>query len=300
MTSDPRPVLVWADTLLANGDPLGEFISLSYAQTNETDPTRFVERRRRLEELERQHARDWLGGIEVREAVWRWGLLLRAEVSPGDVARLIQSPAGARVEALAIRGSVPWRALAAAAALNELSLFTEEPAALTTLPRVARWRLVRTALDPSTELPATLERLALIETPVFPGLSDVLATRAPELTHLELASEHLEVTPLLHRLTRTSHPKLRSLVLGDDLTDDVLIALTEAPLLAQLDELEVRGPFTDAGLDAVLRSVARFSRIAQLRFFGGAASTGLKRLAHRQLPQLTFAPKPPPRSWTGW
>jgi len=83
----------------------------------------------------------------------------------------------------------------------------------------------------------------------------------------------------------------------DDLADDVLQWLSRSPLLSQLNHLTVGGPFTDAGLDAVLREFARFSRVAELVLFGGAVSRSLRSMARKQLPQLLLLKQAPPVHW---
>jgi hypothetical protein len=167
-------------------------------------------------------------------------------------------------------------------------------------PTVRRWRLIGCALHPATTLPPSLEQLELVDVPVFHGAGALLATPAPRLRRLVIGDEHLELAPLLARLSRDTHPALRELVLIDDLADDTLLALAASPLIAQLDVLQVHGPYTDAGLDAVVREAARFDRLARLVLSGGAASGALKREAYHRLPRLELPTRRPSTSWTGW
>lgn len=331
---DPAPLLVWADALLAKGDPLGEYIALSFAHTKEADASRFVRTRERLSELLQKHRPTWLLDAQVTETHWRWGLLRKTAVTveqeqlfqaqmasedaplttlallTDELGRVLTSPAGRFLEDAGMQLPVGLSSLAPlfelVARFPRLSgLALSVPGATTALrfedaPTIRRWRLIGAPLDATTQLPANLERLELIDTPVFPGAEEMLTAPAPKLQTLVLGDEHLEIERLITRLAPATHPGLRTLRLIDDLADDVLIALSQSPLLKQLDELQLHGPFTDAGLDVVVASAARFARIPKLVFSGGAASGSLKRIAHKRLPQLELPPRRPTTAWTGW
>lgn len=331
---DPAPLLVWADALQAMQDPLGEFIALSWAQTREQDSGRFVKARARLEELLARHRQAWLLDAQVTEAQWRWGLLRKCalQVDPeqlfqaqmasedaasthvsllvDELARVLRSPAGRFLEAVALQLPAGLSSLTALFArlaqhptVSGLVLtFPGGPlqVRLDALPGLRHWRLIGVPLHPATTLPSSLTRLELIRTPLLPDAEALLSTPLPHLTDLVLGIEPLELPRLVRRLSPTSHPSLRRLWLDEDLADELLLALAESPLLKQLDELRVDGPFTDAGLDAVLANASRFARIPKLLFSSGGASASLKRLAHRQLPQLELPLRRPGASWTGW
>lgn len=331
---DPAPLLVWADALQAVQDPLGEYIALSWAQTREQDPGRFVKARARLDELLSRHRQAWLLDAQVTEAQWRWGLLRKCafQVDPeqlfqaqmasedaatthlsllvDELARVLRAPAGRFLEAVALQlpaglGSLAplFERVSQHPTISGLVLtFPGGPlqVRLDALPGLRHWRLIGVPLHPATTLPASLTRLELIRTPLFPDAEALLATPLPHLTELVLGVEPLELPRLVRRWSRASHPALRRLWLDEDLADELLLALAESPLLAQLDELRVDGPFTDAGLDAVLANASRFARIGRLLLSGGAASSSLKRLAHRQLPQLELPQRRPGSAWTGW
>lgn len=331
---DPAPLLVWADALLAKGDPLGEYIALSFAHTKEADASRFVRTRERLSELLQKHRPTWLLDAQVTETHWRWGLLRKTAVTvdqeqlfqaqmasedaplttlallTDELGRVLTSPAGRFLEDAGMQLPVGLSSLAPlfelVARFPRLSgLALSVPGATTALrfedaPTIRRWRLIGAPLDATTQLPANLERLELIDTPVFPGAEEMLTAPAPKLQTLVLGDEHLEIERLITRLAPATHPGLRTLRLIDDLADDVLIALSQSPLLKQLDELQLHGPLTDAGLDVVVASAARFARIPKLVFSGGAASGSLKRIAHKRLPQLELPPRRPTTAWTGW
>lgn len=331
---DPAPLLVWADALLAKGDPLGEYISLSFAHTKEADPSRFVRTRERLSELLQKHRPTWLLDAQVTETHWRWGLLRKTAVTveqeqlfqaqmasedaplttlallTDELGRVLTSPAGRFLEDAGMQLPVGLSSLAPlfelVARFPRLSgLALSVPGATTALrfedaPTIRRWRLIGAPLDATTRLPANLERLELIDTPVFPGAEEMLTAPAPRLQTLVLGDEHLEIERLITRLAPATHPGLRTLRLIDDLADDILVALSQSPLLKQLDELQLHGPFTDAGLDVVVASAGRFARIPRLVFSGGAASGSLKRIAHKRLPQLELPPRRPTTAWTGW
>ncbi|MDP1916386.1 MAG: hypothetical protein Q8L14_09075 [Myxococcales bacterium] len=309
-------------------------MSLSYAQTKEADPSRFVRTRERLEALLATHRQRWLMDAQVTEPQWRWGLLRRCAVSVDpeqlfqaqmasddastahfgllvdELSRVLNSPAGRFLEAAALQlpgglgtiapllsllGRHPLlRGLTLAGRGAEFGVRFEEA------PTITRWRLLGVPISPATHVPSTLELLEVIDTPLFPGAEELLAAPAPSLTMLGLTDDHLELARLLPRLTPATHPKLRRLRLSDDAADGVLIALAESPLLKQLEVLQLHGPFTDVGLDVVTRAAARFSRIPKLSFTGGSASASLKRMAYKQLPQLELAMKRPVVAWTGW
>jgi hypothetical protein len=325
---------VWADALISKGDPLGEYVSLSYSHTKESDPSRFVRTRERLEALLATHRQPWLLDAQVTEPHWRWGLLRRCAVSVDpeqlfqaqmasddaatahfgllidELSRVLASPAGRFLEdaALQLPGSLGTigpllEVLARHPLLRGLTLAgrgAEFGVRFEEAPTITRWRLLGVPISPATLMPRTLERLELIDTPLFPGAEELLAAPAPSLELLGLTDDHLEVARLLHRLNPATHPKLRRLRLSDELADGVLIALAESPLLKQLEDLHLDGPWTDAGLDAVTRAAARFSRIPKLSFSGGNASASLKRMAYKQLPQLKLSTKRPVVAWTGW
>jgi len=331
---DAAPLLVWADELDSRGEALGEYVLLSYAQTKETDPARFVKTRARLEVLEGLHRHQWLLDAMVTETRWRWGLLRSAVVTaeseelfqtlmgatdgPGahlgllcdELRLLLRSPAGRFLEDLAVElpeqlTSVEplFEVLRHHQTVRGVTLAAPNPGLhvrLDALPHLERWRVIGAPIDPGTTLPAGVRRLHLLRTPVFPGAEAWLTTPAPALEDLLLSELHVEVAQLLARWTLTTHPALRRLSLVDDLTDDVLVALAQSPLLKNLDALAVHGPFTDVGLDAVLRAAARFSRIASITLSGGAAGASLKRLAFKQLPQLQLTVNRASAPWTGW
>lgn len=331
---EPGPLLVWADALLAAGEPLGEYISASFSLTKEADAGRFVETRKRAQALLATHRRTWLGGADVAEEDWRWGLLRRcalrvepehlfqaqmaAEDAPlthltlllDELVRLRSSPAGRFLEGVALHlpaGLTSLAPLAAAAAqtptLRELVLSLPSASLTTRLdafPTITRWRLLGVPLDPATTLPPALERLELLDAPLFPGAEELLATPAPHLHSLGLRDERLEVARLVTRLTRATHPALRRLSVADDLADDVLVALCDSPLLAQLDALEVQGPFTDEGLRAVSDAAARFDRLRHVSLVGGGVSASVKKTALKRLPHLEVVGRKPRGSWTGW
>lgn len=309
-------------------------MSLSYAQTKEADPSRFVRTRERLEALLATHQQRWLLDAQVTEPQWRWGLLRRCAVSVDpeqlfqaqmasddaptahlgllvdELSRVLSSPAGRFLEAAALQlpgglgtiaplltllGRHPrLRGLTLAGRGAEFGVRFEEA------PSITRWRLLGVPISPATLMPATLEQLELIDTPLFPGAEELLAAPAPALELLGLTDDHLELARLLPRLTPATHPKLRRLRLSDDAADGVMVALAESPLLKQLEVLQLHGPFTDVGLDVVTRAAARFSRIPKLSFTGGSASASLKRMAYKQLPQLELSMKRPVVAWTGW
>ena len=309
-------------------------MSLSYSHTKESDPSRFVRTRERLEALLATHRQPWLLDAQVTEPHWRWGLLRRCAVSVDpeqlfqaqmasddaatshfgllvdELSRVLSSPAGRFLEdaALQLPGSLGTiaplltvlgrhpllRGLTLAGREAEFGVRFEEA------PTITRWRLTGVPISPATLMPRSLEHLELIDTPLFPGAEELLAAPAPSLELLGLTDDHLEVARLLHRLTPATHPKLRRLRLSDDLADGVMVALAESPLLRQLELLQFHGPFTDIGLDAVLKAAARFSRIPKLSFTGGSASGSLKRMAYKQLPQLELPTKRPVVAWTGW
>ncbi len=331
---DAAPLLVWADALLAKGDALGEYISLSYAHTKEADPSRFVRTRDRLSELLQKNRQDWLLDAQVTETHWRWGLLRKTAVTVDEqklfwaqmasedaplatlallvdeLGRVLTSPAGRFLEDAGMQLPVGVSTLTP---LYELvarhprvgGLALSVPGATTAIrfedaPTIRRWRVIGAPLDATTRLLPNLERLELIDTPVFPGAEEMLTAPAPKLQTFVLGDEHLEIERLVTRLSPTTHPALRTLRLIDDLADDILIALSQSPLLRQLDELQLHGPFTDVGLDVVVASAARFARIPKLVFSGGAASGSLKRIAHKRLPQLELPPRRPTTAWTGW
>jgi hypothetical protein len=104
----------------------------------------------------------------------------------------------------------------------------------------------------------------IVEAGGLPGavLSQVCGARLPNLEHLELwlgsenyGSDHT-VDDLMPILSGRLFPKLRYLGLRDcEYTDDVARALAEAPVLSQLETLDLSmGTFGDDGANALLAS----------------------------------------------
>lgn len=101
LSDDAR--LVFADGLSEQGDPLGEFVTLQYR------PALAPVERRRAEELQRRHARRWLGPLSraVRPDGLRFerGVVVACRLSGDRAAELTNHPAWATVRSLDLRAN---------------------------------------------------------------------------------------------------------------------------------------------------------------------------------------------------
>ena len=300
----PEPYLVFADWLQSHGDPFGEFIALSYAQQNETSTDRFVERKIRLEAIRKRNARKWADMVELEEAQWRWGFIRSAMLEAGSFRTLAASRAGRFIREAAIRGT---------AARLQIDL-TVLP------PTLIGLRLVQSVTRDEAqvqvpELPQRFERLSLedgrwvlpkIKTRIrdlrlLPSFEIDEAWPFVEAHATQLETLHLSEAPwAIEHVVRGQagrFPHLTELRLEHDLADDALRALAKSPLLGKLERLVVAGPFTDAGIDEVLKAFARFSRLREIVIAGGSASKQLRSMAKKQLPQMLLLKNAPASQW---
>lgn len=299
-----EPYLVFADWLQSQSDPFGEFIALSYAQQSETSADRFIERKKHLEAISKRFAHRWADLVELEDAQWRWGFIRRATVEAGSFRALAGSRAGRFIREVAIRG---------AAARLQIDL-TVLPATLNGL------RLVQhvTRDDNQVELPqlpACFTRLALEDgrwvLPIMKtGIRDLrlmpsfeiaaawpfVETHASQLKVLHLSEAPWAIDQVLNA-EGGQFSQLTELRLEHDLADDALMALSKSPLLKSLERVAVTGPFTDAGIDAVLKAFARFSRLREFIVAGGSVSKQLRSMAKKQLPQMLVLKNAPAAEW---
>ena len=86
---DDRPRLVYADWLLARGDPRGELIQIQCARAGQGYRARPDLQRRELELL-REHGERWLAevGLEEHEGAFRRGFIEDVVVDPDRLAAL--------------------------------------------------------------------------------------------------------------------------------------------------------------------------------------------------------------------
>lgn len=294
-----EPYLVYADWLQSQGDAHGEYISLMHALEHETDASRFLTRKKRVDALVAENAERWLNGVKVLDAKWRWGFIRKARIEASSLRALLDSRAGRFPRELTLTGhssalhvgleSVP-------ATLTGLRLeptYRDERVVASSLPV-----LKRLALGPGQwVLPSWAEanlRDLWLEAPLaHPTLLPFLASAAANLHTLQLTEWPEPVEASLS----DAMPALRRLSVTDDLADDLLIWLAKSPLISQLDHLTIGGPFTDDGLEAVLRAFARFSRVSEIVLWGGAVSRQLRSMAKKQLPQLLLLKQAPAITW---
>lgn len=292
---EAAPYLVAADWLQARGDPHGELIALMRGLESEQSPASFLAKKQRREALLREHSEAWLGGAELDVAQWRWGFVSHARVEVEHVAPFLASRAGRFVRSLEIHG--PLEGL-------EEALRAAPPRALTGLALVGGPR------RPPLRLARVLESLALKKLGIvaleadFTGFSGrtleslrIRDVQHPTLTGFlgQVDTSHLEElelcvdAPLVFKTSVAARaPKLAQLALEDDLADELAAWAARTSVIRHLETLSLCGPMTDRGLDALLVEAARLSRLTRLRLEGGHFSGGLKRLAYRQLPTLTF------------
>ena len=92
---DVASYLVYADWLIARGDPRGELITLQHGMRSQKDPAKFMTFKKQEEALRNQHLRSWLGDIagpslHRLKIEWRWGFIERIRIdgpeNPSEVA----------------------------------------------------------------------------------------------------------------------------------------------------------------------------------------------------------------------
>lgn len=301
---DPSPYLVAADWLQSHGDPLGELITVMWGLEHEQSSAQFIVKKRRRDELLHLHAEAWTGGAHLEEAVWRWGFVSQARLQVEHLEALLTSPAGRFVRELEVHG--PLEELQSllgrveAVALVSLALVGGRrapplpvAAVLARAPRVRRLALHVPDADLKGLDVSGLEDLRLVEIQ-HPSLLPFLASLAsPTLAHLELL---LEAPLELKTAAAARFPALRELHLEDDLADDLARWAAKAHAIPRLDALHLCGPMTDRGLDALVLESARLHRLA-IVLEGGHFSAASRRLAHRQLPKLSFHKTRAQASW---
>ena len=144
---DPTSYLVYADWLIARGDPRGELITMQHGMRAQRDPATFMTFKKQEEALRTAHLRSWLGDIAGTavhrlKLEWRWGVFEAVQVDrpehPSEVTlaalvdALLACPLAHFIRRLALRG--PVDALAAAVpetpprTLAKLSLLVEDTA----------------------------------------------------------------------------------------------------------------------------------------------------------------------------
>lgn len=75
---DATNYLVYADWLIARGDPRGEMITLQHGMRAQSDPAKFMTFKKQEEALRTAHLRSWLGDVagpalHRLKIDWRWG-----------------------------------------------------------------------------------------------------------------------------------------------------------------------------------------------------------------------------------
>jgi uncharacterized protein (TIGR02996 family) len=117
---DPDAYLVYADWLIAQGDPRGELITTQHAMRAQQDPAQFMTFKKREEALRTQHLASWLGpvaGFAVHRLKldWRTGFIHTARIEgPSNatevtltelVKEVLASPIAPFIRILALRGT---------------------------------------------------------------------------------------------------------------------------------------------------------------------------------------------------
>jgi hypothetical protein len=281
--------LVYADLLIARGDPHGELIALTIAHANRPDPRL----ERRIAELHAAHDATWLGPLHDRpgDVTWERGLVTRATITAGDYAAVLGLPGAllsdltfvASTAALqpAVRG-IASRGLPPSLATlrfdhGDHALDNVDVGELDALyPVAAHLRELDLAVGHMSLGAIDLPSLRSFD--VWTGgftrdnMASVTAARWPHLERLALrfgdpdedcgAECTLEdVAPLL----ASAHlPALTHLGLGNAaFIDDAIPLLARSPLLPQLVTLDISlGTLTDAGAAALLTHADDFSHLA--------------------------------------
>jgi uncharacterized protein (TIGR02996 family) len=119
---DPDAYLVYADWLIAQGDPRGELITTQHAMRGQQNPAEFMTFKKREEALRTQHLASWLGpvaGLALHRIKidWRTGFVHAVriegpsnttEVSFAElVTEVLASPIARFVRTLTLRGAPP-------------------------------------------------------------------------------------------------------------------------------------------------------------------------------------------------
>ena len=296
-----EPYLVYADWLQSQGDAHGEYIQLMHALEKETDSSRFLARKKRVDRLLADHGATWLNAVKVLSPQWRWGFVRKGRVEAPSLRALLDSRAGRFPRELILTGTGPALQIAVEAlppTLTGLKLeptYRDDTVNVSSLPS----RLVRLALGPARwelppMIPPALRELRLEAPRAHPSLLPFLTGEPNRLTTLHLTEVPFESGAVFES---NAFGSLKRLALVEDLADDTLQWLSKSPLIRQLDHLTVGGPFTDRGLELVLREFARFSRIGEIVLWGGVISRQQRSLARKQLPQMLLLKQPPPATW---
>jgi hypothetical protein len=318
--------LVAADWLLSQGNPWGELINAQCQLENVTSPLAFLTFRKQVTELLGKHGLRWLGGPVP--AVWFRGFVERVE--PEDLSLLpsvLDSEVGglARDFELAELPSALERSMqsllqASPPRLRGLTLARPGPTERHEAERRGTLRRRRRAAPPPAErqrvrIPSGLavqrlevrgveldwsfdgsglRRIAVSDADVDPAWLAGAPRTIDQLELLQCEVPHAALMKLID-----GQWALRVLHLEDDLPDDLARWLADSPAISRLDHLALGGPFTDDGLDAILKRFARFSRLKSLVLYGGVFGPTIRKWAYKQLPQLTIERRRPGVGWPG-
>jgi hypothetical protein len=296
---DRNTATVLADALLADGEPWGELISVMATLETTTDASRFVALKARKAALLAEHRERWLPGFDEEVLQWRWGLLERATVrSPDELSLLLESPLAIALRGLTLetRGSaqafLDQAVDAPLPGLRAISIHCGSDSGSIDARRLMGRGLSQVAvaaeqadLGPGPWPALHALKLYLPAPGAALGLRQAVASAATEIDFRQLA---LGPDATCGILESSRWPMLRAATIENDETDALCRTVALWPLVRQLDMVTIIGPFTTEGVDALLMQSARLSRLRQISLEGGRCDSATRRLASKQLPQLSL------------
>lgn len=259
---DDRPRLVYADRLMEQGDPRGEFIALQCSAATTGDP----EATRRSRELLTKHSSTWFkalhehAGLEVRRGFLEGLTVIDPAVVDG--ASDVLEHEAVRHLVLSVRGRLD-------------------------LERVLRWPWIDKVRALAIQRPA-------VGQPMSRDALETLAStlRLRRLESLSLSGQGLGDAGLRTLAVSDAFPTLRAFsVVADDLTTEGLDALCGARWQKKLERLELlRVELDDAGVERLCR--ARWPKLTRLSLasnrIGDAGAFTLSKSTFPKLEVLTL------------
>ncbi|MBK7862635.1 MAG: hypothetical protein IPJ65_29310 [Archangiaceae bacterium] len=303
---DLRAYQVFADELMARGDPWGELIGLMCSLEGEKDPGRFLERKRAAEKLRAELEPRLLESLafwsDALQCEWKWGVVRAVKLGrvPIELHRavsaLFEAPALAVLQELTAwqteyHGGGDFVQLVALIAglapksLKALKLGGMGDAAvlLSAHPQLESLELMSAEGDYAVREPKLSQlRLAQCGGAAFEWL---VTARWPELVALEHTGSGRDVA-LAEGLTRARFPKLNELRGSCD-SCDVFLGALDPEVLGGLSVLELYGEFSDLSLEALIAARTRLAKAKRVVLRGlPTISRRLHGIVKKQLPMV--------------
>jgi uncharacterized protein (TIGR02996 family) len=286
---DEQGYLVYADWLQAEGDPLGELIMLDHKLARAKGKQKAVLTEERRAHFVRHQAR-FLGEARDRDwNTWRLGFIQEATslTYEDEVKKLVAAPCArflTRLGMYVLHGTKVLDALIEAKPAPPLrSLELEQYSDALDASMV--WRCFPDLRELVVKGKITLGALDLPELRSFthryfieaPAMASIASAKWPKLETLLLGSPETlaELAPVLEG---RGLPALRRLALGDSEVDELCVALAQARVVDQLEELDLTtsGKIGPAGAAALVKAKTRFRRLKRFDFQIGKVEASQK------------------------